>query len=264
MKTHSPESRDVKQTVEHHFSQVAANYRTSQVHAAGVDLEQMVLAARLSGREVVLDAGCGAGHTALAFAPHVARVIAYDLSAPMLEQVAEMAEERGLANVEIQRGDVENLPFEDGMFDIVTTRYSAHHWPNPQRALSQFRRVLKQGPTSRGQLLLSDVVSSDDFALDTFIQSIELLRDISHVRDHTPTQWMAMLSGAGFTAELVYQWDLRLDFSSWVERMATPADAVAVICALFDRAPEDVRSALRLEADYSFTFRGALLRGVGQ
>ena len=54
----------------------------------------MLQVADLKGDERVLDAGCGAGHTALAFAPHVAEVVAMDLSDAMLEQVALLAAER--------------------------------------------------------------------------------------------------------------------------------------------------------------------------
>ena len=87
-----------------------------------------------------LDAGCGAGHTAAAIAPYTAEVIAYDLTPSMLDQVAQLAAERGLNNIATQQGDVENLPFEDASFDLVTSRYSAHHWPHPATALSEFAR----------------------------------------------------------------------------------------------------------------------------
>ncbi len=58
-------SQSIKDTVEQQFSPVADNYRTSTIHAAGEDLPQMLAAVPLSGRELVLDAGSGAGHTAL-------------------------------------------------------------------------------------------------------------------------------------------------------------------------------------------------------
>ena len=63
---------------------MAANYLTSAVHAQGEDLPVMVDASNLRGDERVLDAGCGAGHTAASFAPHVAEVVALDFTASML------------------------------------------------------------------------------------------------------------------------------------------------------------------------------------
>lgn len=124
---------DIKASVQRQFNQVAANYSTSSVHAKGRDLEEMVSAVPLTGREQILDAGCGTGHTALAFAPHVAQVVALDFTEGMLAQGRQLAAERGLSNVEFRLGDVEKLPFAAAQFDLVVSRYSAHHWPHPYR-----------------------------------------------------------------------------------------------------------------------------------
>jgi ubiquinone/menaquinone biosynthesis C-methylase UbiE len=251
-------SPSIKATVEQQFSPVADNYRTSSVHAGGEDLRQMVLHAALSGSEQVLDAGSGAGHTALAFAPHVARVVSVDLSQAMLAQGEHLAAERGLTNVEFRQADVESLPFADGAFDLIVSRYSAHHWPHPQAALAEFRRLLRPG----GRLLLDDIVSYDDFTCDTHLQALELLRDRSHVRDHSAAAWKTMLLQADFAPEVVFTWSLRLDFVSWVQRIATPAEDVAAIRRLLDHAPAEVRDLLRVEADHSFTLQGALIKGL--
>ena len=79
-------SHSIKDTVAQQFDPAAASYRTSSVHAAGEDLAQLVALAELAGREAVLDAGSGAGHTALAFAPHVRSVLSVDLAPSMLTQ----------------------------------------------------------------------------------------------------------------------------------------------------------------------------------
>ena len=100
--TAAVETPDVKESVRQQFSAVAANYSTSSVHAAGIDLAKMVEVAQPGGGETLLDAGCGAGHTALIFAPHVQRVIAFDLSDEMLGQVQKLASERGLSNIEMR------------------------------------------------------------------------------------------------------------------------------------------------------------------
>ena len=250
----------IKAAVERQFSQVAEHYRTSAVHAAGEDLARLVEAAALSGQETVLDAGSGAGHTALAVAPYAARVTSVDLSASMLAQGRRLALERGLGNLHFEVGDVEALTFADGSFDVVTSRYSAHHWPHPQVALREIHRVLRRG----GRFVLSDVVSYDDFTADTHLQAIELLRDPSHVRDHTAAQWLALLAERGFAAQVIYTWGVRLQFDTWVERMATPAPAVAMLRTLLANAPAEVRARLQVEEDDSFTLQGALITAVKQ
>ena len=112
--THDSPSPTVKQAVESHFSPVAAKYASSVVHAQGDELEMMLDLAAVIGSERVLDAGCGPGHTALTFAPHVAEVVGVDLSDAMLAQGRQLAAERSLTNVEFREGDVEALPVEDG------------------------------------------------------------------------------------------------------------------------------------------------------
>lgn len=247
---------DIKAAVRRQFDPVAANYSSSAVHARGADLVALVETAQLTGHERILDAGCGTGHTALAFAARGVPVVAVDLTAAMLEQGQQLAAARGLTEIEFRLGDVEQLPFADGEFDLVVSRYSAHHWPHPQQALAEFRRVLRPG----GRLLLADIVSFDTFALDTFLQTIELLRDPSHVRDHTAGQWLAMCAAAGLAAEVVFTWSVRLDFADWLARMQTPPHHSAAIESLFDSAPAETQAAFKLEADHSFTLNGALIR----
>lgn len=246
----------VKASVERQFSQVADRYRTSTVHAAGEDLAQMLVAAQLQGHEAVLDAGSGAGHTALTFAPHVASVVSVDLSAAMLAQGRQQTQARGITNIDFRLADVEDLPFPDQSFDLVVSRYSAHHWPRPQRALAHFRRLLRPG----GCVLLSDIVSRPDYTYDTHLQAFELLRDPSHVRDHTPAAWLVMLAEAGFAGEVVFAWSLRLDFTNWVERMATPPATIGTLRTLMDGAPEEIRAAFAIEEDHSFAIPGALIK----
>jgi ubiquinone/menaquinone biosynthesis C-methylase UbiE len=248
---------DVKESVQRQFSDVAVNYRNSSVHASGEDLTRMVEAAGLTGMEQVLDAGCGPGHTALAFAPHAAQVVAYDLTPSMLVQVERLAAERGIRNVATRQGDVEDLPFADATFNLVVSRYSAHHWPHPVVALREFNRVLKPG----GRFILSDIVAADAPALDTFLQTIELLRDPSHVRDHSIEQWLRMFEQSNFDAQVIFTWDLPLNFDAWVQRMATPALNVTMIKTLFDGAPYEVREAMVVQEDYTFSIPGALLVG---
>jgi ubiquinone/menaquinone biosynthesis C-methylase UbiE len=248
---------DVKDSVQKQFTPVAANYATSAVHVAGPDLTAMLDAANVRGDERALDAGCGPGHTALAFAPRIAEVVALDLTEAMLAQGRKLARDRGITNIAFQRGDVERLPFPDASFDLVTSRYSAHHYPHPLAALREFARVLKPG----GAFLVVDVVAPEAPAQDTFLNAIELLRDPSHVRDHTMEQWRGMIESAGFAAETLGSWPLRLEFESWVARMNTPFLAITQIRALIDGAPREVRAALTIEEGYSFSVTTALLKG---
>lgn len=143
--------------VEKQFGSQANAYLHSAVHAAGRDLAR--LAQRLSdfSHASVLDMGCGAGHASFVAAQHANSVVAYDLSASMLEVVAGAAEERHLSNITLRQGYAEKLPFEDASFEVVISRYSAHHWHDVGQALREVNRVLKPG----GVLIIMDVMSLD-------------------------------------------------------------------------------------------------------
>jgi ubiquinone/menaquinone biosynthesis C-methylase UbiE len=250
---------DVKQSVERSFGAVAANYAVSPVHRSGRDLDAMVAAAACSGGERALDLGCGPGHAALALAPRVAELVAVDLSEAMLEQARRLATERGVANARFERADAESLPFPDASFDVVTSRHCAHHFPHPEAALRETARVLRPG----GRFLLMDSVASEEPAADTYLNAIEVLRDPTHVRDHTLSQWRALFARAGLAAEVLDTWPLELDVASWVARTRTPPESVAGIRALFGAAPEEVQRCLAVDGREAsrFQLRIALLRG---
>jgi SAM-dependent methyltransferase len=70
----------------------------------------------------VLDVCCGMGGSALPAAERVGpsgHVVAVDLAKNLLDKGARRAAQRGLANIEFRRADLENLPFADSSFDAV-------------------------------------------------------------------------------------------------------------------------------------------------
>jgi ubiquinone/menaquinone biosynthesis C-methylase UbiE len=248
--------RTHEQTVQSQFDPRAQAYLTSAVHAAGPDLERAkgLVAQAVPATSKALDLGCGGGHLSFALAPYVARMVALDPSQGMLTAVAESALARGLTQIEVREGSAEALPFPDCSFDLVCTRYSAHHWTRLDAAVRDLARVLKTG----GHALIIDTLGQEDALVDTFMQSIELLRDPSHVRNRTVTEWRSLLRTAGLVELERAEWPIRLEFASWVARMRTPPDRVAVIRSLQEGAPREVRQALEIEADGSFAIQTGL------
>jgi SAM-dependent methyltransferase len=179
----------------------------------------------------------------------VGHVTAYDLSVQMLDVVAQEAARRGLRNIATRQGVAESLPFADATFDCVLTRFSAHHWSDLSRSLVEIRRVLKPG----GRFIAIDVMAPAEPLFDTHLQCVELLRDVSHVRNYSHTEWERRLCAAGFAIDAHSRWKLPLEFQAWVTRMQTPADRVAVIRGLLAKAPQEVRDYLQLQPDCSFS-----------
>jgi SAM-dependent methyltransferase len=239
---------DQARVVAAQFGPRAEAYLQSVVHAQGADLAAFAALLEGAGTARLLDLGCGGGHMAFAAAPHVAEVVAYDLSSDMLAVVARAAAERGFGNLRTEQGRAESLPFADGSFDWVASRFSAHHWSDWAAGVREAFRVLKPG----GQGVFIDAISPGAPVLDTYIQAVEVLRDTSHVRDYARAEWEAALAGAGFVTQASRTHRLRMDFPTWIARMRTPDALAAAIRALQAAMAEPVRRHFAIEDDGSF------------
>lgn len=130
------------------------------------------------------DLGCGTGQVSAALAPFVARVLAVDGSAAML-QAAKKRLHR-FDNVDLRRGDLEALPIDDGRLDVATLMLVLHHVPEPARALAESARVLTPG----GRAVIVDMLPHDRESYRQQMGHVWLGFSEDHVRQ--------MLSDAGF------------------------------------------------------------------
>ena len=108
-------------------------------------------------------------------------------------------------------------------------------------------------------------MAREDYAQDTFLQTIELLRDPSHVRDYRISEWRALLAAAGFASEVIMTFDLTLHFDTWTRRMATPRQNADMIKSLFNDASDDIKRAFHAPArvtsdDFDFLIPGAVIQ----
>jgi SAM-dependent methyltransferase len=106
----------------------------------------LVKHARVRAGQRVLDVACGTGVVAVTAARLGARVTALDLTPELLARARENSK---LANVEVEwhEGDVEKLPFDNGVFDVVLSQYGHIFAPRPAVAVAEMLRVLKTGGT---------------------------------------------------------------------------------------------------------------------
>ncbi len=241
-----------KTLVQQQFGANAAAYLTSTVHAKGASLARLVELVQPERHWLALDVATGAGHAAAIFAPHVAKVIAIDLTPEMLVQAQKLAAEKGLANMETAIADAEALPFPDATFDLVTCRIAPHHFPDVAGFVGEVRRVLKVG----GLFALVDNVSPDAEILSDF-SSVELRdaaagynafekhRDPSHGCALTTSAWLALIEATGLTLRHHEHAAKAMDFASWVKTMNAPGDVVTRLRAMLDEAPPALKSFLR-------------------
>ncbi len=240
---------EINNRVRAQFGPAAAAYTHSGVHRDPGALRRVVeLACPIPG-DLALDIATGPGHVALALAPYVAKVIAYDMTEEMLLETQRNAAGRGLTNVVTRKGVAERLPFPDSTFDIVTVRHAPHHFTDVQGAIREMARVAK----INARVVIVDSTSPEDESLDRQWNQIEKLRDPSHVRSYRPSEWRAIVAGAGLRVsfeEVDYcaENGRPLDFVDWTQRINTPPEAVEELKQIFHSASPALVAALRVQA----------------
>jgi ubiquinone/menaquinone biosynthesis C-methylase UbiE len=107
---------------------------------------ELVTLAGIKAGQKVLDVACGTGVVAVTAARRGAQVTALDLTPELLVRARENAELAGVT-IDFREGDVEQLPFDTGAFDVVLSQYGHMFAPRPAVAIAEMLRVLAPGGT---------------------------------------------------------------------------------------------------------------------
>jgi ubiquinone/menaquinone biosynthesis C-methylase UbiE len=216
-----PKSRSLAQQ---RFTAFAESYATSRPHAAGDSLRRLVELVGPQADWLALDIATGAGHMALALAPHVAHVVASDLTLQMLAVARGLAQRRCIANVSFADLRAEALPFADATFDVVTCRIAPHHFDDVRKFAGESARVLRTG----GRFGLVDNIAPDPSttpgdaaalaeAADEY-NAFERLRDPSHIRCLALAEWRDVVAEAGLAERHVELLDKQIIFGPWADQ----------------------------------------------
>jgi ubiquinone/menaquinone biosynthesis C-methylase UbiE len=206
---------DIKSLVQKQFGRTADKYVTSETHAKSSDLALLVEWLAPDSKWTTLDVATGGGHVAKALSPYVQTVFASDLTKTMLETAQKHLQDSECKNIHYVLADAEAMPFLDETFDAVTCRIAAHHFPNPQKFIDETSRVLKQN----GYFVLIDNVAPEDVALSDYQNTFEKIRDPSHVRCPSISEWTSLLKSAGFELKNARTTKKTFQFDSWARRM---------------------------------------------
>jgi SAM-dependent methyltransferase len=229
------------------FTRQAAVFSTAAPITNADALRMIVEAARPGPDDTVLDVACGGGIVVCAFAPHVHRAAGIDVTPAMLKQAQRLAAEKGLSNVEWRRGDVNSLPFEDGSFTIVVTRFSVHHFPDSAAVLREMARVCATG----GRLVVVDMYASEDPGKAAEFNRLERLRDPSHLRSLTLAELKSLFGEAGLPEPEASFYELRDEVRNLLARSFPEPGDDSKIIELFKASAADDRLGVpvRVEGD---------------
>ena len=191
----------------------AEAYRASADHREGADLDLVVEWCAPDLYVKALDVATGGGHVARRLREAGATVTTLDPSPGMSPDVVARAED---------------IPFDDGSFDVVVSRIAPHHFVDVERAVCEMARV------SRDRVVIEDTLyASED------VETAERLRDPTHVRSYTEQEWRRLLERAGLEVEAVETFEKEHPLEEWLARTACKGDeADEVRRLLADRTDE--------------------------
>jgi ubiquinone/menaquinone biosynthesis C-methylase UbiE len=188
----------------------------------------------VTAQDLVLDVAAGTGHAARQLAASARTVVALDATEAMLSRGQAQAAAEGCENIVFMRGDAAALPFLDGSFDVVVSRFAAHHFEQPEAVVSEMARCTRPG----GHVALVDLVADADPGVAAAQNRLERLRDPSHTRMLAASEVEALLGDAGLESIDVAVRPLERPLEVWLEQARTD-----------EAVREEIRTELRADVD---------------
>ncbi len=245
------------------FTRQAMPFSTANTITDANALRMIVAAAAPRPSDTVLDVACGGGIVVCAFAPEVKHATGIDMTPAMLDRARALAAERSITNVSWDRGDVGSLPYADGTFDVVVTRFSMHHFLDPIAVLREMVRVCKPG----GRVVVVDMYASGDPAKAAEWNRLEKLRDPSHVRCLTLTELKGLFGRVGLPEARASHYELRDEVQNLLRRsFPNPGDDLKII-EMFAASAEDGRLGIPVRRDgdqLNYAYQVAILAAPRQ
>jgi ubiquinone/menaquinone biosynthesis C-methylase UbiE len=219
------------------FTRQAVPFSTARTIADEKALQLLVESSGAGPSDTVLDVACGGGLVVCAFARQVRRATGIDVTPAMLERARDLARQQGLSNVTWDLGSALPLPYPDGSFTIVVSRFAFHHFPDPQAVLAEMVRVCASGD----RVLVCDVQANADPGKAAEFNRMEILRDPSHVRAMPESELRELFRAVGLPESRVAHYELRDELENLLRRSFPNPGDDEKIRAIFRASADDDR-----------------------
>lgn len=210
---------DRKRLIQRYYLARAGDYdaQKKRTWKASGGFGDEVVCAMLSGLSglkdaLVLEAGVGSGRNAFPVLKNLRpRFIGVDLSKEMLQQTKKKLS-TFKKQYDLVLGDAENLPFVNGIFDVVVCMSTMHYFNKQDVALRRFSQTLK----SEGRFIYGDLTvhESDD---EGFLEKLERTVSKAHVAYRKPSEMKRILKYCGFHTSRIETFAYRKSLHSLME-----------------------------------------------
>lgn len=241
------------------FTKQAVPFAEMPIHNEDATNRLVIETAGISPDDTVLDVACGPGLITRAVAAIARHVVGIDITPAMIEEARKRQGAMGLTNMDWKVGDVLPLPFPDSSFSAVITRYSFHHFLEPEAVLTEMVRVCQPG----GRVAVVDVIMSTPEQAEAY-NRMEKLRDPSHTRALLLPELTGMFHDAGLDGMKTAFYKLDVELEKLLTASCTkPDDAKAVRQIFEDDLGVDLLGvgAYRREGKIHFAFPVVVVAG---
>src|SRR5689334_6772480 len=215
------------------FTRQAVPFSTAPGIKSEAALGLLVEASGAGADDTVLDVACGPGLVVAAFARVARHVTGIDVTPAMITRARELTV--GMSNVTLDSGNVMALPYADGAFSVVVSRFAFHHFQEPAAVLAEMRRVCKPG----GRVVVCDLFASDDPSTAAAFHAMEMMRDPSHARALPLAELHALFADAGLTVVEPVFYRLPIVLSELLTRSFPDPAHVPLIRAAYESSVVD-------------------------
>ncbi len=223
-------SSDQREVVRREFTGQASNFEApGSLFRDSSILNWIAARVELSPDSKILDVAGGTGQLGRHLARTGSSAVIVDLTDAMLAAGLRSVQKEGRDDVTFVRGDATDLPFPDGQFDVVISRFALHHLDDPAAAIAEMSRVCRPD----GSVTLIDMVAGGDRH-----DELERLRDPSHTRALPEEELRSLFETAGRSPRSEAAREHSMPIEPWFEQAQTPEA---------DR--ERIRAAFEAEAD---------------
>ena len=153
----------------------------------------------------VLELATGPGMIARHIAPHANHVVATDFAPKMIETARKA---KNPENVRFEVADATSLRFEDKSFDVVVIANALHIIPDPEKALAEIRRVLKDD----GVLIAPNFIFREGGKRNLWQKFLSLV-GVRFAHEWTENEYRSFLNANGWTIEMSIVLKGRIDLA---------------------------------------------------
>ena len=223
------------------FTQQAVPFSTAPGIKDQTALQLLVDSSGVTANDSVLDVACGPGLVLRAFAARAKHVTGIDVTPAMIARARELL--AGLPNVSLDTADVVPLPYANGEFDVVVSRFAFHHFVDPRAVLGEMRRVCRPG----GRVVVCDLLGSEDPRKAEAFHELEMIRDPSHVRSLRLEEIQSDFRAHDLTPELAAMYRLEFEVEALLARSFPANGDIAGVRARYHAGIDDDGVGLHLK-----------------